>query len=78
VPTRANRQKPLAQTSSEPLERSITGLVEVLKRDLQTKFGCLDYDRLRKEGYSEILLTRLQQADMQTSPASKRASARAR
>jgi hypothetical protein len=78
VPIRTNRQKPLAQTSPEPLERSITSLVEVLKRDLQKKFGHLDYEQLRKEGYSEILLNRLQQADMQTAAASKRASARSR
>jgi hypothetical protein len=78
VQARTNRQMPSAQASTEPLERSIASMVEGLKRDLQKKFGRLDYDRLRKEGFSEILLARLQQADVQAPPASKRPSGRSR
>lgn len=57
---RTNQQ---AQTESELLEPAISKLVRGLRRDLQEKFGHVDYDKLRKDGFSELLLSRLHDAD---------------
>ena len=60
---RTNQQ---AQTETELLEPAIRKMVQGLRRDLQKKFGRVDYEQLRKDGYSEILLSRLQNVDPQS------------
>jgi hypothetical protein len=60
------------------LEPAISKLVRGLKRDLQKKFGRLDYEKLRKDGYSETLLSRLQDTDSQTPPSSTNSSTRSK
>jgi hypothetical protein len=49
---------------SEPdvLDRATKNLARALKQDMLKKDGRVDYDKLRKEGYSERLLEKLQQA----------------
>jgi len=54
-----------AQTETELLEPAIKKLVNGIKRDLQKKFGRVDYEQLRKDGYSELLISRLHDADSQ-------------
>jgi len=36
--------------------------LRALKQDMLKKDGCIDYDKLRKDGYSERLLAKLEQA----------------
>ncbi len=49
---------------SEPdvLDRATKNLARALKQDMLKKDGRVDYDKLRKEGYSERLLEKLQRA----------------
>lgn len=65
------------QNEAETLEPAISKLVRGLKRDLQKKFGRVDYEKLRKDGYSELLLSRLHDVDPQ-GPPSMNSSARPR
>jgi hypothetical protein len=58
------------------LEPAISKLVRGLRRDLQKKFGRVDYERLRKDGYSELLLSRLHDVDPQNPPPTMNSSAR--
>ena len=44
------------------LDRATKNLARALKDDMLKKDGRVDYDKLRKEGYSERLLEKLQQA----------------
>jgi hypothetical protein len=60
------------------LEPAISKLVRGLKRDLQKKFGRLDLEKLRQDGYSETLLSRLQDADPQNPTSSTKTSARSK
>ena len=52
------------QTKTEAglLEPATNTLLRALKQDMQKKEGHVDSGKLRKEGYSDRLLTRLQQA----------------
>jgi hypothetical protein len=52
------------QTKSEAelLDHGTNNLLRALKRDMQEKDGRVDYDKLRKDGYSERLLAKLEQA----------------
>ena len=50
--------RPKAQVQAD----AISNLVKGLKRDLQKKYGRVDYDKLRKDGFSDYLLTRLKRA----------------
>lgn len=43
------------------LDDAISKLVKGLKHDLQKKHGRINYDKLRKDGFSDYLLTRLRQ-----------------
>ena len=67
-----------AQNEAELMEPAISKLVRGLKRDLQKKFGRVDYEKLRKAGYSELLLSRLQEIDLQSTPSSANSSVRPR
>lgn len=44
---------------AETLEDAIGNLVKGLKRDLQKKYGRVDYNKLRKDGFSDYLVTKL-------------------
>ena len=70
------RTKQQAQTETGLLEPAISKLVRGLKRDLQKKFGRVDYEKLRKDGYSELLLSRLQEIDPQSPQPSTKSSTR--
>jgi hypothetical protein len=59
VKTTAKRR---AKSEAELLDRATNNLARALKRDMLKKDGRIDYDKLRKEGYSERLLTKLEQA----------------
>ena len=54
-----SRQPSKSETQS--LDNAISYLVKVLKRDLQKKYGRVDYSKLRKDGFSDNLLTRIRQ-----------------
>ena len=44
------------------LDHATTNLVRALKRDMLKKDGRVDREKLRKDGYSERLVARLEQA----------------
>jgi hypothetical protein len=50
-------------SKSEPvsLDYAINDLVKALKRDLEKKYGRIDYARLHRDGYSDFLLVKLRQ-----------------
>jgi hypothetical protein len=52
------------RTKSEAalLDHATNSLLRALKRDMMTKEGRVDRDKLRKEGYSDRLLTKLEEA----------------
>ncbi|HUA36814.1 MAG TPA: hypothetical protein VMA35_00280 [Candidatus Sulfopaludibacter sp.] len=50
------------KSEAELLDHATNNLLRGLKRDMQKKKGRVDYDKLRKDGYSDRLLTRLEQA----------------
>src|ERR1017187_6546202 len=52
------------QTKSEAelLDHATNNLLRALKQDMQKKEGRVDSDKLRKDGYSDRLITRLEQA----------------
>jgi hypothetical protein len=49
------------KTETKVLECATNNLLAAMKKDL-AKGGRVDYDKLRKEGYSERLLARLEAA----------------
>ena len=51
-----------AKSEAELLDHATNNLLRGLKRDMQKKDGRMDYDKLRKDGYSDRLLTKLEQA----------------
>jgi hypothetical protein len=55
-------KKPRRKTEAAVLERATNNLLASLKKDMLAKEGRVDYDKLRKEGYSERLLARLEEA----------------
>ena len=59
VKATAKRQ---TKTEAELLDHATNNLLRGLKRDMRKKDGRVDYDKLRKDGYSDRLLTRLEQA----------------
>jgi hypothetical protein len=59
VKTTAKRR---ARSDAELLDHAATNLMRALKRDMLKKDGRIDYEKLRKEGYSERLLAKLEQA----------------
>ena len=50
------------KSEAELLDHATNNLLRALKRDMLKKEGRIDYDKLRKEGYSERLLAKLEQA----------------
>jgi hypothetical protein len=51
-----------AKSEAELLDHATNNLARALKRDMLKKNGRIDYDKLRKEGYSERLLAKLERA----------------
>jgi hypothetical protein len=51
-----------ARSEGELLDHAASNLMRALKRDMLKKDGRIDYEKLRKEGYSERLLAKLEQA----------------
>jgi hypothetical protein len=51
-----------AKSEAELLDHATNNLLRALKRDMQKKDGRVDYEKLRKDGYSERLLGKLEQA----------------
>ena len=51
-----------AKSEAELLNHATNNLLRGLKHDMQKKDGRVDYDKLRKDGYSGRLLTKLEQA----------------
>ena len=59
VKTTAKRR---AKSEAELLDHASKNLLRALKRDMLKKEGRINYDKLRKDGYSERLLAKLEQA----------------
>ena len=51
-----------AKSEAELVDHATNNLLRGLKRDMQKKDGRVNYDKLRKDGYSDRLLARLEQA----------------
>jgi hypothetical protein len=50
------------KSEAQTVDYAINNLVKGLKRDLLKKHGRLNYAKLRRDGFSEGLLNRLQQS----------------
>lgn len=50
------------KSEAELLDHATNNLLRAVKRKMLKKQGRVDYGKLRKDGYSDRLLTRLQQA----------------
>lgn len=55
-------KKQKSKRGPQSLEEAIGNLVKGLKHDLLKKYGRVNYARLRKDGYSDYLLSRLKRA----------------
>jgi len=55
------RKKSRRKTETEVLDHATNHLLAALKKEMLAKEGRVDYDKLRKEGYSERLLVRLEE-----------------
>ena len=62
IPSVKTTAKRRAKSEAELLDQATNNLARALKRDMLKKSGRIDYDKLRKEGYSERLLAKLEQA----------------
>ena len=51
-----------AKTEAAILDHATDNLLRALKRDMVKKDGRVDADKLRKDGYSERLIAKLEQA----------------
>ncbi len=51
-----------AKSEAELLDHATSNLLRALKQDMLKKEGRVDREKLRKEGYSERLLAKLEQA----------------
>jgi hypothetical protein len=51
-----------AKSEAELLDHATNNLLKALKRNMQRTDGRVDREKLRKEGYSDRLLARLDQA----------------
>jgi hypothetical protein len=54
--------KQRTKSEAELLDHATRNLLRALKQDMLKKDGHIDYQKLRKEGYSERLLAKLEQA----------------
>lgn len=51
-----------AKSEAEVLDHATNNLLLALKRDMLKKDGRVDFDKLRKDGYSDRLFAKLEQA----------------
>jgi hypothetical protein len=51
-----------AKSESELLDHGTNNLLRAVKREMLTKQGRVDYAKLRKEGYSDRLLAKIEAA----------------
>ena len=51
-----------AKSEAELLDHATNNMLRALKQDMLKKDGRVDREKLRKEGYSDRLLARLEQA----------------
>lgn len=51
-----------AKTEAELLDHATNNLLRAVKQEMLKKQGRVNYDKLRKEGYSDRLLDRLEKA----------------
>jgi hypothetical protein len=51
-----------AKSEAQLLDHATNNLLRALKREMLKKDGHIDYDKLRKGGYSERLLVKLERA----------------
>ena len=56
------RTKGRAKSEAEVLDRATNNLLRALRQDMRKKDGRVDFEKLRKDGYSDRLLTKLEQA----------------
>jgi quinol monooxygenase YgiN len=50
------------KTEAELLDHATNNLLRAVKHKILKKEGCVDYDKLRKEGYSDRFLTKVEAA----------------
>ena len=55
-------RKARRKTEPEVLDHATNNLLKALKRDMLAKEGHVDRERLRKEGYSDRLLDKLEKS----------------
>lgn len=55
-------KKPARKSEADLLDHATNQLLAALKKDMVGKDGRVDFDRLRKEGYGERLLARLEKS----------------
>ena len=60
--TKHSTSKRRPKSEAELLDHATNNLLRALKRDMLKKDGRVDRNKLRKDGYSERLLDRLEQA----------------
>jgi hypothetical protein len=58
---KATTKRP-TKTGAELLDHATNNLLRALKQDMQKKEGGVDFDKLRKVGYGDRLITRLKHA----------------
>lgn len=56
------KTKRQAKSEGEVLDHATSNLLRALKQDMQKKDGRVDFEKLRKDGYSDRLLAKLEQA----------------
>jgi len=56
------KMKRQAKSEGEVLDHATSNLLRALKQDMQKKDGRVDFEKLRKDGYSDRLLAKLEQA----------------
>jgi len=59
VKTTAKRR---AKSEAEVLDHATNNMLRALKQDMRKQDGRVDYEKLRKDGYSDRLLAKLEQA----------------
>jgi hypothetical protein len=59
-PVKATKRR--AKSESEILDHATDNLLRALKQDMRKKDGRVNYEKLRKDGYSERLLAKLEKA----------------
>jgi hypothetical protein len=56
------KTKRRAKAEAEVLDSATDNLLRALKQDMRKKDGRVDFEKLRKDGYSDRLLAKLEQA----------------